>query len=278
MGEFSNSRRINFTVQVDKVTDPNNAQYDFILEADIMSAIGIDIKYSTAEIQWDDMIVPMKSFGMLQCRDTLNMAYEAATKDPILQQVDDRHKNILDADYSKVDIEEMVEALKLSPITKKRLIRTLKKFPDLFGGGLGRVNVDPVNIGARKDAKPQKSKAYPIPRAYEGTTKKEIKRLCEIGVLERTTVNTNSPWVAPTFIQQNKTGDVRILTDLRKVNENIERKPFPLPKISELIGKMERFKSATALDLSQGYYSIPIDEESQELCTTVLPWGTYKYK
>ena len=82
------------------------------------------------------------------------MAYEAATEDPILQQVEDRHKNILGADDSKVDIDEMVEALKFSPITKKRLIRTLKKFSDLFGGGLGRVNVDPVNIGARKDAKP----------------------------------------------------------------------------------------------------------------------------
>ena len=119
-----------------------------------MSAIGIDIKYSTAEIHWDHMIVPMSSFGTLQCRDTLNMAYEAVTEDPILKQVEDRHKNILDTDYSKVDINEMVEVLKLSLITKKHLIRTLKKFPDLFGDGLGRVNVDPVNIGARKDAKP----------------------------------------------------------------------------------------------------------------------------
>ncbi len=27
-----------------------------------------------------------------------------------------------------------------------------------------------------------------------------------------------------------------------------------------------------------GYYHIPIDEESQKLCTTILPWGKYQYK
>ena len=32
------------------------------------------------------------------------------------------------------------------------------------------------------------------------------------------------------------------------------------------------------LDISQGFYSIPIDEESQKYCTTVLSWGKYAYK
>jgi hypothetical protein len=30
--------------------------------------------------------------------------------------------------------------------------------------------------------------------------------------------------------------------------------------------------------LSQGYYSIPIDEKTQKICTTVLLWGKYAYK
>ena len=42
--------------------------------------------------------------------------------------------------------------------------------------------------------------------------------------------------------------------------------------------QMERFKCASALDLSMGFYHIPLDEESQLLCTTILPWGKYKYK
>ena len=41
--------------------------------------------------------------------------------------------------------------------------------------------------------------------------------------------------------------------------------------------QLERFESATALDLLQGFYTIPLDEESQLICATVFPWGKYCY-
>ena len=88
----------------------------------------------------------------------------------------------------------------------------------------------------------------------------------------------DSEWTAPTFIQPKKDKTVRILTDFRRLNEQIKRKPFPLPKISDLLQKLSGFKYATAIDLSMGYYHIPLDEASQKLCTTILPWGKYRYK
>jgi len=33
-----------------------------------------------------------------------------------------------------------------------------------------------------------------------------------------------------------------------------------------------------ALDLSMGHYHIPLSENCQKLCTTVLPWGKCRYK
>ena len=56
------------------------------------------------------------------------------------------------------------------------------------------------------------------------------------------------------------------------------RKPYPLPKILDILQNMERFKYATAVDLRQGYYHIPIDKKTQEFCTTILPWGKYSYE
>ena len=89
--------------------------------------------------------------------------------------------------------------------------------------------------------------------------------------------NSDTEWAAPTFIQPKKTGDVRILTDLRELNKWIVRKPYPLPKIQDMLQKLEQFSYATALDLSMGYYHIPLDKQSQKLCTTILPWGKYSY-
>jgi hypothetical protein len=51
-----------------------------------------------------------------------------------------------------------------------------------------------------------------------------------------------------------------------------------LPKISDLLRKLSGFKYATAIDLSMGYYHIPLDLEAQKLCTTILPWVKYQFK
>ena len=63
-----------------------------------------------------------------------------------------------------------------------------------------------------------------------------------------------------------------------KLNEYIEWKPFPLPKIRETIRKMENFKAAKALYLFQAVYSVLIDKQSQKLATIVLLWDKYAYK
>jgi hypothetical protein len=100
-----------------------------------------------------------------------------------------------------------------------------------------------------------------------------MKRLTYIDVFNR---SSYSEWAAPTFIQAKNTGDVRILTDFRRINAQIKRKPFPLPKISDLLRKLSGFKYETAIYLMMGYYHIPQDLEGKKLCTSILPWVKYQ--
>jgi hypothetical protein len=104
--------------------------------------------------------------------------------------------------------------------------------------------------------------------------KHECERLCKLGVLRK--VN-RSQWGAPTFIIPKKDGTVRFISDFRELNKRIKRKPFPIPKIQDLLLKLEGFKYATPLDLNMGYYHIQLSLTSRELCTIVLPWGKYEY-
>ena len=69
-----------------------------------------------------------------------------------------------------------------------------------------------------------------------------------------------------------------IITDFRELNKWVEVNPFPLPRINKKLQKLERFKPATALDLSLGFYTIPLDEKSKQICNTILPWGKYSYQ
>ena len=102
-----------------------------------------------------------------------------------------------------------------------------------------------------------------------------VNKLINVGVLKRT---DNSKWVAPTFIISKKNGTVCFLSDFRELNKPIKRKPFPVPKIQDLLLKLEAFKCTTSLDLYMGYYHIKLFPFSRKLCTIVLPWGKYKYQ
>jgi hypothetical protein len=155
---------------------------------------------------------------------------------------------------------------------KQILSKTLKKFPTLFGGGLGMLNIKPVRLELIDGAEPYHARPFPVPQYLEATTKSEMKRLTDIDVFNRI---SDSEWAAPIFMQAKKTGDVRILTDFRRLNAHIKRKPFPLPKIIDLLRKLSGFKYATVIYLGMGYYHIQLDLEAQKLCTTILPWGKY---
>jgi hypothetical protein len=76
--------------------------------------------------------------------------------------------------------------------------KTLKKFPTLFGGGLGMLNIKPVRLELIDVAKPYHARPFPVPKSLEATTKTEMKRLTEIDFINR---SSDSEWVAPTFIQ-----------------------------------------------------------------------------
>ena len=103
----------------------------------------------------------------------------------------------------------------------------------------------------------------------------EVERLCKEQVLKKT---NRSEWAAPNFAIPKSDGTIRFLTDFRELNKRIKRKLYPIPKIQDLLLKLEGFKWATSLDLNMGYYHIHLNPFSKSLCTIVLPWGKYEYQ
>jgi hypothetical protein len=190
------------------------------------------------------------------------------------EQATQRVVHILDANYKKADLPEVVKTCThLSQHKQNELLEVLQVFEDLFDGTLGDWKTEPVSFELKRDAKPYHSRAFPsIPRKHKETIMKEVKRLVELGVLEW---QPTSEWAAPSFIQPKKNGTVQFLTDFRRLNERLVRKPFPLPKISTVLQEPEGFTYATALDLNMGYYTIGLDPDASRICTIIFPWGKY---
>jgi hypothetical protein len=75
-------------------------------------------------------------------------------------------------------------------------------------------------------------------KVHKETIIKEVKRLCQLGVLER---QPASEWALPSFIIPKKNKTVCFLSDLGEVHKRSVRKPFPIPKISTVLQEIKGF-------------------------------------
>ena len=142
--EFPHSKQITFKYQMD--TKSAESPYDIIL--------GSDFFYLSWTITWDGTTIPMKPMGAQEDNTLCEAIYFAQTQSPLLQELEECQGRILDADYSRVDIDALVNDLPISTKSKQQLKVKLKKFHILFGGALGLLNIKkPVTIELQNDAK-----------------------------------------------------------------------------------------------------------------------------
>jgi hypothetical protein len=67
-----------------------------------------------------------------------------------------------------------------------------------------------------------------VPKNHDDTLKHEIERLVRLEVLK---MDRDSEWASPTFIIPKKNGTIRFISDFRKMNEQLKRKPYYIPKM-----------------------------------------------
>jgi hypothetical protein len=131
------------------------------------------------------------------------------------------------------------------------LFAVLNQFHSLFDSTLlGHWKNECYDITLQPNVKPYHACPYPIPKIHEATLKIELDCLCKIGVLRKI---TRSEWGSPTFIIPKKDGTVQFISNFQELSKRIKRKPLFLPKVQDLLLKLEGFQYATPLDLNMGY-------------------------
>ena len=264
--EFQPHTIINKSVHVTK----NKMRYDMIIGRDLLREMKVDINFSNQTVVWDGRSIPMKDSIC-----TIDDGYYVDDPEWMESEIA-RLRDVLDQKYKPADLEEVARSCdNLNEQQQEQLLELLRKHEPLFDGSLGKMNSEPYDIELKENAKPYHAKPFPIPHAHEAKLRAEVQRLCDIGVL--TKVN-DSEWGAPTWVIPKKDGNtVRFLSDFRELNKNIKCKPYPIPKVQDMLLKLEGFTYATAIDLNMGYYNILLTPASSRLCTIVLPWGKYSY-
>ncbi len=275
--EFSQSKIFSCSADVKIVSVNDEPTYDLIIGIETLGRWQALLDFSERVITLDGLQCPMKSDDELMDKNMLYNTYREATEPTSTKEETARVTKILDAKYEKADLPKVVQenCAHLTSDQKNALLRLLLKHEDMFQGTLGEWKGEYVHFELKPGAKPFRGRPFQVPRIHRDTIKKEIKRLCDLGVLE---VIEESEWGSPSFIIPKKQGTVRFLTDFRELNKRILRKPYPLPKISETLQNIEGFQWATAIDLNMGYYHLRLDPATSDICTIVFPWGIYRYK
>lgn len=73
-------------------------------------------------------------------------------------------------------------------------------------------------------------------------------------------------------------GTWRFCNDFRQLNNVSKIDVYPMPRVDELIEQLGTAMYVTTLDLTKGYWQIPLTEESKEKTAFATPTGLYQYK
>jgi len=276
--QFSTSTTISHDVNL--IEEGQDFGYDMSIGRDILKALNIDLRFSNGTIVWDEMVVPMKEYyGNDDPRDLKQaevFALLAQSAEPkATHDMTKRMVEIQDASYEKADLKEVCQkATNLSESEQAELYKLLVEFEELFDGTLGKWKTEPAKAELKEGAKPVYQRHYPIPNINREAFHREIECLVDLKILEPT---AESQYGSPAFIVPKPDRTVRFVTDFKRINSMVKRKPFPILRIGETLQSLQGFTWASTLDLSMGYWTIELDPETKDMTTITTEFGKFRY-
>ena len=73
-----------------------------------------------------------------------------------------------------------------------------------------------------------------------------------------------------------KNGKLRLVIDYRQLNKQTINSCCPIPSIGEIFDTLEGSELFSTIDISWGFYQLPMTEESQEHTAFSTPFGSFK--
>ena len=147
-----------------------------------------------------------------------------------------------------------------------------EKYKDVIQDVPGKTQIVQHDI-CTGDAVPIRLPLYRLSHYSQEVMREEIRTLLDQEIIRP----SKSPWVAPIVLVKKKDGTQRMCVDYRKLNKVTINDPYPLPNIEDLIANIGLSKFITTLDLTKGYYQVPVNPQYREKTAFVTPYGKYEF-
>ena len=88
---------------------------------------------------------------------------------------------------------------------------------------------------------------------------------------------SKSPWSSPIHVVRKKEGSIHICVDYRCLNAVTSYDPYQIQRVGDLIDKIGNATYLSKLDLTKGYYQVPVAEKDHDKIAFVTPFGKFQY-
>ena len=156
---------------------------------------------------------------------------------------------------------------------RNALKKLLQQHQDILTKAPGCTNLTQHRI-ATGDASPIRLPPYRLPHAYRATVQQELEEMMTQGVIEQTT----SEWAAPIVVVRKKDGAIRLCVDYRHLNAVSTIDAYPMPQIDDLIDLIGQAQFISTLDLTKGYWQVPVAEEDKVKTAFTTPFGLFQFR
>jgi hypothetical protein len=163
---------------------------------------------------------------------------------------------------------------------KAKLDKTTGKFSHLFGAKINQ-NGNQKRDFEMPEVVPTPSN-FKIPhrplRRYSPIEQSEIERqvqeMLEQGIIEPST----SPYGSPVLLVKKPDGSYRFCVDYRALNAVTIKNGFPLPRIDDLLDKIQGAKYFSSMDLLQGFFQLPLNPSDKPKTAFKTSFGHYQFR
>ncbi|GFY75941.1 retrovirus-related Pol polyprotein from transposon 17.6 [Trichonephila inaurata madagascariensis] len=180
----------------------------------------------------------------------------------------DSNPNIFD--FNEVtEHSELENRLNIQQIEKLKEI--LCRYSKIFSNEPGKTHLVEHDIELINDV-PIRTKPYRMSARQTDLLQEEIKKMWKYQVIEI----GESDYASLMILVETPGRDPRPCIDYRKLNEVVRTQFYPLPNIEHRIETVAAAKYITLLDLTKGYWQIPLTPKAQRLAAFTTSFGTYR--
>ena len=170
-------------------------------------------------------------------------------------------------------LENLVIGQHLDREQRQEIRKLCHEFADVLTSKPGKTSMILHTIRTSSE-RPICQKPYRIPHAMRSEVKNAIDDMLAQDIIEP----SSSPWSAPIVPIRKKDGTLRICVDYRKLNQITYFDAYPTPRMDELFEKLGQANFLSRLDMTKGYWQIPLAEETREKSAFVTPFGQFHFR